>query len=432
MATAAPHVKVLRQLAIAKDEYLSGALDFTWESGKATVFVVFGQPSHAVWESDGRKLEGDAAIDAIVNDLPNNFTVGPWRRAMSSHETLEISLDELAEPFAQLAGSHVEEAAAAAMPDFAEWSSQDDAPDLGFGLADFPLLPLGRPLWNEAPATDVHLAQRVAELPASVVVLNGSNLRAAGVVSGGELIDAVWVDGQDHARGDTAAMALLGASEGTLAGYQLDPAEIAEALPALWRLPLSAYGIDAGWLDRTTFASKLQSSGGDAVLFVEAATSGVALFSKGRLAAVYSTEQRVPSQSPDALSALLTQPGALVRVLRRPAPPGLPEAVGSQSAHMEAVAEPVDATPDANGEGSQFVNFDDVKRELVQIGLVWLGDVETETITALILGTRPTIDDFVSTIDTIRGLRMVSHDPTVIQSMAHEMHRHAAERLCGA
>jgi hypothetical protein len=430
MATAAPHVKVLRQLAIAKDDYLSGALDFTWESGKATVYVVFGQPSHAVWESDGGKLEGDAAIDAIVNDLPNSFTVGPWRRAMSSHDTLDISLDELAEPFAQMAGSRPQETAD--VPDFAQWSSQDDAPELGFGLADFPLLPQGTPLWEEAPAADVHLAQRVAELPAALVVLSGSKLRAAGVVSGGELIDAVWVDGQDHARGDTAAMALLGASEGTLAGYQLDPAEIAEALPGLWRLPLSAYGIDAGWLDRSTFASNLQSGGGEAVLFVEAATSGVALYSKGRLAAVYSTKQRVPSQSPEALSSLLAQPGALIRVLRRPAPPEWPGANAFDTEPTQAIAEPVDTRPEDSGEGSQFVNFDEVKHELVQIGLVWLGDVESGPITALILGTRPTIDDFVSTIDTIRGLRMVSHDPTVIQSMAHEMHRHAAERLCGA
>src|SRR5260370_35825026 len=116
MATAAPHVKVLRQLAIAKDDYLSGALDFTWESGKATVYVVFGQPSHAVWESDGGKLEGDAAIDAIVNDLPNSFTAGPWRRAMSSRDTLDISLDELAGPFAQMAASRPEESED--VPDF--------------------------------------------------------------------------------------------------------------------------------------------------------------------------------------------------------------------------------------------------------------------------------------------------------------------------
>jgi hypothetical protein len=140
----------------------------------------------------------------------------------------------------------------------------------------------------------------------------------------------------------------------------------------------------------------------------------------------------VPSQSPDALTALLAQPGALVRVLRRPAPPAWPAAAEPASPDIEGAAELNNQTPEDSGEGSAFVNFDEVKRELVQIGLVWLGDVESESITALILGTRPTIDDFVSTIDAIRGLRMVSHDPTVIQSMAHEMHRHAAERLCGA
>ena len=429
MGTAAPHVKVLRQLATAKDDYLSGALDFTWEGGKATLFVVFGQPSHAVFEADGRKLEGDAAIDAIVNELPQDFSVGAWRRAMSSHETLELSLDELAEPFAQLAGSRAEEPSDGF--DLPQWSSQDDAPNLSFGIADFPLLPQGVAVWDEAPAADVMLAQRITELPASLIALTAPKLRAAGVVSAGELIDAVWVDGQDHARGDTAAMALLGATDGTLAGYRLDPPELVDALPALWRLPLASYGIDARWLDVDAFVSALQS-GGDAAVLVEAATSGVALFSKQRMAAVYSTADRLPTQSAEALRALLAQPAAIVRVLRRPAPPSLASAL----THAETDAQPPpahDPTALADEElASSFVNFDEVKHELVQIGLVWLGDVDSEPVTALILGTRPTIDDYVETIDAIRKLRLVSHDPGLIQSMAHEMHRHAAERLCGA
>src|SRR5437899_2643538 len=105
MASAAPRVKLLRQLANAKDDYLSGALDLTWDDGRATVFLVFGQPSHALFESAHQHLEGDAAVVAMQRDLPRDFQVGPWRRAMSPKETLQITIDELTEPLAEQAGA---------------------------------------------------------------------------------------------------------------------------------------------------------------------------------------------------------------------------------------------------------------------------------------------------------------------------------------
>ena len=53
-------------------------------------------------------------------------------------------------------------------------------------------------------------------------------------------------------------------------------------------------------------------------------------------------------------------------------------------------------------------------------------------VTALLSSTRSTIDDFVATIDTIRGLHLEGQDPASIQAMAREMHQQAAERLSGA
>ena len=82
--------------------------------------------------------------------------------------------------------------------------------------------------------------------------------------------------------------------------------------------------------------------------------------------------------------------------------------------------------------GSQFVDFDEVRTELVQIGVVWLGEANAVPVTALLRKTRSTIDDFVATIDTIRGLHLEGQDPASIQAMAREMHQQAAERLCGA
>src|ERR1035437_3085844 len=98
MATAAPFVKLLRQLSNAKDEYRSGALDITWDGGKASLYLVFGQPNHATYESDdGKTLEGQDAIAALLHNLPRKFTVEPWRKAVSRDETLKMSLDELME-----------------------------------------------------------------------------------------------------------------------------------------------------------------------------------------------------------------------------------------------------------------------------------------------------------------------------------------------
>src|SRR5207302_9714044 len=223
MATTAPHVKLLRQLSSAKDEYQSGALDIAWEGGSATIFLVFGQPSHAVLQSAGRHLEGQAAFDALLLEMPGQFVVGDWRRAMSPVESLSVSLEDLTETVAQLAGAQsndlVDDEAVAWL------SGEDDSPELGFGFDDFPLLPAGPELWPEASAADVGLSKILSTLPSGVVVLSGRRLRAAGVVHGGELIDAVWVDAEDHARGDTAVMAVLGAQEGALAGYALDGPE---------------------------------------------------------------------------------------------------------------------------------------------------------------------------------------------------------------
>src|ERR1022692_3057663 len=247
MATAAPHVKLLRQLASAKDDYLSGAFDISWDGAKATLYLVFGRPSHAVFETDQAQIEGEAAIDALLAALPRVFTVSDWRRAMSPHETLSITIDELAGPFVRLAGSYADDPVTEESPEW--WSAEDDSPDLPFGLADFPLLPGGRPLWVEASPEEVHLADRLSELPPSILILTGAKLRAAAVVSGGDLIDAVWIDAADHARGETAGMALLGATKGSLAGYALDDPRVAESLTMLWRLPMAVSGVELSWLD---------------------------------------------------------------------------------------------------------------------------------------------------------------------------------------
>ena len=315
MATAAPHVKLLRQLASAKDDYLSGAFDISWDGAKATLYLVFGRPSHAVFDTDQAQIEGEAAIDALLSELPRTFAVSDWRRAMSPRETLSITIDELAGPFVRLAGSYADDPVTDTAPEW--WSSDDSSPDLAFGLADFPLLPGGRPLWEETSPEDVNLGERLAELPPSILVLTGAKLRAAAVVSGGDLIDAVWIDADDQARGEAAGMAILGATKGSLSGYALDDPRVAEALTMLWRLPLATKGIELSWLDPASMLASFHADGFDRVLVIDAPIRGVALFSRGGLVAVYSETQRSAVASPERLRSLLSQARGRLTVMER-------------------------------------------------------------------------------------------------------------------
>jgi hypothetical protein len=357
MATAAPHVKLLRQLASAKDDYLSGAFDISWDGAKATLYLVFGRPSHAVFETDQAQIEGEAAIDALLAALPKVFVVSDWRRAMSPHETLSITIDELAGPFVRLAGSYADDPVAEETPEW--WSAVDDSPDLPFGLADFPLMPGGRPLWVEASPDEVRLADRLSGLPPSILILTGAKLRAAAVVSGGDLIDAVWIDADDHARGETAGMALLGATKGSLAGYALDDPRVAEALTMLWRLPLAVRDVDLSWLDPASMLAAFRADGLDRVLVIDAPVRGIALISRGGLVAVYSETQRSAVASPERLRSLLSQARGRLTVMERKPRPLATEAAAPASAYdyfevsaPETVAVPVNADSMDPVEGS--------------------------------------------------------------------------------
>jgi hypothetical protein len=340
MATAAPHVKLLRQLASAKDDYLSGAFDISWDGAKATLYLVFGRPSHAVFDSDQTQIEGEAAIDALLSELPRTFVVSDWRRAMSPQETLSITIDELAGPFVRLAGSYADDPVTDATPEW--WSADDSSPDLAFGLADFPLLPGGRPLWEGTSPEEVNLGERLADLPPSILVLTGAKLRAAAVVSGGDLIDAVWIDADDQARGEAAGMAILGATKGSLAGYALDDPRVAEAVTMLWRLPLAVAGIELSWLDPASMLAAFHADGLDRVLLIDAPVRGVALFSRGGLVAVYSETQRSAVASPERLRSLLSQARGRLTVMERKPRPLAADATDAQPSATEffAVAAP--------------------------------------------------------------------------------------------
>ncbi|HUZ68698.1 MAG TPA: hypothetical protein VMU65_03220, partial [Candidatus Saccharimonadales bacterium] len=299
----------------------------------------------------------EAAIDALLAELPRTFAVSDWRRAMSPQETLSISIDELAGPFVRLAGSYADDPVSEDSPEW--WSADDSSPDLAFGLSDFPLLPGGRPLWAETSPENVNLAERLAELPPSILILTGAKLRAAAVVSGGDLIDAVWIDDEDQARGEAAGMALLGATKGSLAGYALDDPRVADALTMLWRLPLAVRGIEMSWLDPASMLAAFRADGLDRVLVIDAPVRGIALFSRGGLVAVYSETQRSAVASPERLRSLLSQArGRLTVMERKPRPVAAAAATAAPSAadfFGVAPEAPAEVVPEADVPTSEAV-----------------------------------------------------------------------------
>ncbi len=318
MGTAAPFVKLLRQLASAKDDYRTGALDITWDGGRASLFLVFGQPNHAVLEVGGRRLEGAEALAALVTQLPPRFQLSPWRKEVVRTETLSCTLDELMEPFAQLAGAASPGDVSASGSGGSGATDGGSAPETDFGLADFPLLPLGPSLWADASASVVHLDVLIPSLPDALIVLTGPKLRAAAVVVRQQLIDAVWVDEEERMVGESAAMALMGARDGSVSGYRLETPKLAEALTMLWRCQAVYREMPASWVNASSLLEDLEGRRRDSAIVVTGGVRGVALVAGGKLLGVYSETDRQPAASPERLAELLRDPRARVTLRQSP------------------------------------------------------------------------------------------------------------------
>ncbi|MGI8847109.1 MAG: DUF4388 domain-containing protein [Candidatus Dormibacteria bacterium] len=578
MATAPPLVKLLRQLSSARYDYRSGALDITWDEGKASLYLVFGQPNHATFaDGDGHQLEGQEALNALVAQLPQRFSVSPWRSVVIRTESLHCTLEELMEPFAQPAGGASKKAPPVPSPEIGGIATVPPAPpsaiggieantgataDPDFGVQDFPLLPLGQSLWSDAAASVVHLDVLVPKLPDTLIVLTGPRLRAAAVVLGKQIIDAVWVDDRNHAIGESAITALMGAREGTVSGYRLEDPRLAEALTMLWRCPTQFRELRTRWLDADGFISELHRERRDGAVLVAGSTHGVGLFMGGDLIAVYTDTERQPSSDLDRLRDLIRQGDGTLTIRQRAGDrgqvPDVPEAsyhafvdadaevaaaetpdagvtTEPAAAEME-IAEAVEPGPiageeheetsDATAQGDGWIaasnghadgpsvaaesqplqpdrempdepaapepepepapasnalfswaappdapsgeattssapiffgeeaapmsalqpvdetaaepadvgatDYEGVKADLIQIGVLWLGNDDVAPVADIIRRTRPRVDEVVASIERIKALTISGHDTSVIRAMAREMHYLAAEQLCGA
>ncbi|MBJ7593481.1 MAG: hypothetical protein JF886_01250 [Candidatus Dormibacteraeota bacterium] len=333
MATTSCHVTMLREISAAGDRERTGALDIEWEGAHATLFFMFGHPSHLVFETaDGRTLDGEPALNAILDELPTEFRVAPWRRAMVTDDTLHCSAEDLmglfqrrhavpdtngqtTDPAPPAVAPVAETFAPAAVP-----GSQPPEPALAtgrlpFGLSDFPLLPLATALWTDAAANVVNLEAAVPRLPDSLLVLSGPTCKGAALIAGGMVTDAVWVNASTGQLGDQAAHSLMTSLEGTLTAYRIEDLRLVSALPMLWRSPRLGSGLPAGWLHTDDVVAEVRTSGRSCGLLVESADPGVGLFEAGELVAVYTASQQWPATSMAALRSLLHASDACVSVI---------------------------------------------------------------------------------------------------------------------
>jgi hypothetical protein len=246
------HAVMLREISAAGDRESTGALDIAWDAARVSLFFKFGHPRHVVFTTaDGRTLAGEDALTALLAELPADIDVATWRRAKVTEETLDITADELVALLDPGGSAHSNGSAHSSPgPELGlPVPATGPAPPLpAFGMAHFPLLPLGPVLWSDAMANVVDLEAMLPLLPNCLLVLTLPEPQAAALVAEGAITDAVWMTGGHGLLGDTAARALMDSREGKLTAYRIDDPRMSVVLRTLLGDPAALVGA-AGEVD---------------------------------------------------------------------------------------------------------------------------------------------------------------------------------------
>ncbi len=231
------HAVMLREISAAGDRESTGALDLVWDAARASLFFKFGHPRHAVFTAaDGRSLAGEDALTALVAELPADIEVATWRRAKVTEETLDLTAEELIALLDPRQPAHTDgtaDSSPGADLGLPEPATVPVPPRPAFGMAHFPLLPLGPVLWSDAMANVVDLEAMLPLLPNCLLVLTLPAPQAAALVAEGAITDAVWMAGGQGLLGDTAARALMDSREGELTAYRIDDPRMSAVLRTL-------------------------------------------------------------------------------------------------------------------------------------------------------------------------------------------------------
>ena len=434
-------ITIMRELSAAGDRERTGALDVEWEGARASLFFIFGHANHVEFErADGEKLVGTEALTAIVAELPEEFRVSPWRRAMVTDDTLRCTAEELMfmfrrdpakstgrggpqpssedAPAEELPSATVEEEAVAPSaaapsddgfdtqpeeaetenaavlaedsPAEAEASTEPETSGVPFGVADFPTLPLGAALFSDAAANVEGLAGAVPHLPDSLIVLSAPSARGVVVVSGGSVIDAVWVNESTALLGDEAAGAVFSATEGTIAAHQVADGNLLTDVPALWRpqpspgaetagAPEASAGLDTPAADAGAPSAQLDTADAESATATAEATATDAEAAPAETALAETdtavTEAGTGAVEPDHVSrgrvpeaAVFTLPdvpdtSAAPAPDAATAPPTDDVEVGTETVGPQTAAESVDTATAAETAGTEGTTEVDIAAE---------------------------------------------------------------------
>lgn len=347
----------------------------------------------------------------------------------------------------------------------------------------FPPLPLGRVLWSDAAANIVHLDLLLSRLPDSMIEVRDVGLRAVALIVGGSISDAVWVDDRRMVCGEAAAAIILEGGRGHVSGYAVDDPRVALCLPLLWRGTPVIDAVAVADAGVSALLEHVEVSGANAVMLVEGATTGAALFADGALVGVYSHTRPRPVASSTALRALLEPRDALLTLLTAPGGPSLAEAPSPAAALAAPSPAAARATPTLTGAASILFASEmgysglpslpapdphpmpnrapvvppaplppaaaprerevdeelpgaaspaaGLRDELVGIAIAWLGDADAAAVLDILDRSAMDIDEVIPTIARIGGSDLAGRDRALVRAMAREMHFRAVEWLCG-
>jgi len=81
--------------------------------------------------------------------------------------------------------------------------------------------------------------------------------------------------------GEAAAMAVMGARDGSVSGYRLETPKLAEALTMLWRCRAVYREMPASWVNADNLLQDLEGRRRDSAIVVTGGVRGVALIAGG-------------------------------------------------------------------------------------------------------------------------------------------------------
>ncbi len=292
-----------RFVAAAGADKLTGRLDIN--GGQATLFFFGGRPVHAEVRAAGKKLIlGAEAIEIIVAEYS-----APERVVFSAAEipayTIELTVEELVGRLGSPGGPPAL-----------------SGPPVPGGPGYIPLLPRGKPLFDNIPLDAVVLEALAPALRDGAITVSTGNSMGVVLVSDSALTETYFFSPDPPLFGQPALSRIRGLNSASVSAYTLNPA-LVDCAPTLLRGEPLYQDMHLPWIQWEAFIADMQTRPG--MLVIEVITPrgrGVTCLSDGKHIATY-TDGHPALGDLDLLKEYVEQPEGTIYVRTDPGP--LPE-----------------------------------------------------------------------------------------------------------